>query len=179
MAISMPLAVTLCLDPLSAATIAKIWEVLATEGIDSDRHELGYAPHITLAVYPDETPVAPLIAALQRLAQAWVALPVTLSGLGVFPSPSAALWAAPVVTPELLARHAAVQAALPDLQPHAHYRLGAWMPHVTLSGALDNPAPALSVLLSVWQPLAGRLDRLELVRFRPVVVLQSCKLLPG
>src|SRR5258708_2140503 len=102
--------------------------------------------------------------------------PVTLSGLGIFPSSSAVFWAAPVVTPALLARHAVVQAALPDLQAHAHYHLGAWVPHVTLSGAVDNPSAALSVLLSVWQPLKGLLNRLELVRFRPVAVLQSYKL---
>jgi 2'-5' RNA ligase len=175
----MPFGITLCFDPPSAATIAKMWEVLATRGIDSDRHQLGYAPHITLAIYPDETPAAQLTAALRTLAATWSALPVTLSGFGIFPSPSAVFWAAPVVTPALLARHAAVQAALPDLHTHAHYRLGAWVPHVTLSGAIDNPGEALSALLSVWQPVEGFLDRLELVRFRPVAVLQSHELPPG
>jgi 2'-5' RNA ligase len=172
----MPFGVTLCFDPLSASTIAKMWEVLATKRIDTDRHQLGYAPHITLAVYPDDTPTAQLTAALRQLAATWSALPVTLSGFGIFPSSSAVFWAAPVVTPALLARHAAVLAALPDLQTHAHYRLGAWVPHVTLSGPIDNPGKALSALLSVWQPLEGLLDRLELVRFRPVTVLQSCEL---
>jgi 2'-5' RNA ligase len=175
----MPLAVTLCFDPPSASTIAKVWDVLATKGIDSDRHQLGYAPHITLAIYPNETPTTQLTAALRQLAATWSALPVTLNALGTFPSSPAVFWAAPVVTPALLARHAAVQAALPDLETHAHYRVGAWVPHVTLSGALDNPAAALSVLLSVWRPLEGRLDRLELVRFRPVTMLQSCELPPG
>lgn len=83
------------------------------------------------------------------------------------------------MTSALLARHAQVQAALPEVQTHAHYRLGAWVPHVTLSGALDNPGAALSVLLSIWQPLDGLLVRLELVRFRPVTVLQSYELLLG
>jgi 2'-5' RNA ligase len=172
----MPFGVTLCFDPLSASTITKMWEVLASRGIDTDRHQLGYAPHITLAVYPDDAPATQLTAALQQLAATWCALPVALNGLGIFPSPAAVFWAAPIVTPALLTRHAAVQAALPDLQTHAHYRLGAWVPHVTLSGAVDNPGVALSALLSVWQPLEGLLDRLELVRFRPVQVLQSYKL---
>jgi len=44
-----------------------MWEALATGGIDSDRHQLGYAPHITLAIYPDETPTAQLMAALRTL----------------------------------------------------------------------------------------------------------------
>src|SRR5438093_5815330 len=108
----MPFGITLCFDPPSSATISKMWEALAVSGIDTDRHQLGYAPHVTLAIYPDDAPVDQLKAALRRLAQDWDALPVTLSGFGIFPSSSVAIWAAPVVTPELLARHAAVRAAL-------------------------------------------------------------------
>jgi hypothetical protein len=61
----------------------------------------------------------------------------------------------PVVTAELLARHRAIQAALPDLEVHAHYRPGAWIPHVTLSGALLDPGPALTALLFYWEPITG------------------------
>jgi hypothetical protein len=100
-------------------------------------------------------------------------LPIKLSALGIFSSPSVAIWVAPVVTPELLGRHAALQGALPEMEPQAHYRTGAWMPHVTLSGPLTNPEMALGAFLPVWQPLTGLLNRLELVRFRPVEVLQS------
>jgi hypothetical protein len=79
----------------------------------------------------------------------------------------------PVVTAELLARHQAIQTALPDLKVHAHYRPGAWVPHVTLSGALPDPGPALMALLPNWEPITGFLDRVDLVSFRPVEVLQS------
>ncbi len=151
----MPFAVTLCFDPPSAAAIAKIWEVLASKGIDTDRHQLGYAPHITLAIYPDEAPAAQLMAALRTLAATWSALPVTLSGLGIFPSSSAVFWAAPVVTPALLARHAAVQAALPDLQAHAHYHLGAWVPL--------QAAAWLAPLIWSWHSSAAGVDRPEML----------------
>ncbi len=66
-----------------------------------------------------------------------------------------------------------MHAALPGLTPHAHYRPDAWMPHVTLSGALADPAAALALLLPLWRPVTGRLDRVDLVRFRPVDVLYS------
>jgi hypothetical protein len=52
------------------------------------------------------------------------------------------------------------------------------VPHVTLSGALADPAAALAVLLPVWRPVTGQLDRIDLVRFRPVAVLDSHSL-PG
>lgn len=169
----MPLAITLRLDPISAVPIEAMWRKLAASGIDADRYQLGYAPHITLAIYPDETPLKRLHTALEDTSRNWEALPICLSGLGAFPGNGTILWAVPVVTRELLARHQAIQTALPDLKVDAHYRPGAWVPHVTLSGALPNPGPALMALLSSWEPTTGFLERVELVRFRPVEVLYS------
>jgi 2'-5' RNA ligase len=169
----MPFAITLRLDPISAVPIEAMWRQLAADGIDADRDQLGYPPHITLAIYPDETPLDRLRSALEDTCRNWQALPVRLSGLGAFPGDHTILWAVPVVTAELLARHQAIQAALPDLSVHAHYRPGAWVPHVTLSGALPDPGPALMALLANWKPVTGFLDQVDLVRFRPVEVLQS------
>jgi 2'-5' RNA ligase len=156
--------------------ISEFLGTLAAHGIDADRHELGYAPHITLATYPDDTPSDRLCGALDQVAHCWEPLPISLSGFGIFPGPPASLWVAPVVTSALLERHAALHAALAELQPHAHYRLGAWVPHVTLSGALNDPDRALAAVLPLWRPLTGLLDQLDLVRFRPVEVIERRKL---
>lgn len=174
----MPYAVTLRLDADVAPAVEGMWRTLAALGFDDDRHRLGYAPHVTLAIYPDDAPAGDMRAALESVARGWTALPVTLAGFGVFPGLAPVLWIAPVVTPALLDRHAAVQAALPDLVPHEHYRPGAWVPHVTLSGAaLRDPAGALAALLPLFQrPLTGTLDQVDLVRFRPVEVLWSRRL---
>jgi 2'-5' RNA ligase len=173
----MPLAVTLQFDAAAAPVIASLWGTLAAAGIDSDRHDLGYAPHLTLAVYADGTPADILRDAVKHAGETWDAMPVTLAGLGVFPGRAPILWAAPVVTQALLARHAALLAALPGLTPHAHYRPGVWVPHVTLSGALTDPAAALALLLPLWRHVTGLLDRVDLVRFRPVELLDSRPLL--
>jgi 2'-5' RNA ligase len=169
----MPFAITLRLDPVSATTIEDMWLVLAGAGIDTDRRDLGYAPHITLGIYPEDTEARLLRTALRQVAADQRAIPITLSGIGVFPGPTSVLWAAPVVTPGLLAWHAAIHAALPGLTMHPHYRPGAWVPHVTLSGAVRDAGRALSALLAGWRPIDGMLDRAELVRFRPVEVLRS------
>lgn len=169
----MAFAVTLCFDPASAVLLEDMWRTLAEQNIDCDRHQLGYAPHITLAIYPDETPAEQIAAALEQIAPAWNALPVTLAGFGIFPGATSILWAAPVVTSELLDRHTALQAALPGFPIHPHYRPESWMPHVTLSGVLRDPGRALTALTPRWQPLSGLLSRLELVRFRPVELLKS------
>jgi len=150
-----------------------MWRKLAADGIDGDRDQLGYAPHITLAIYPDETPVHRLSTTIEAICRTWEPLPIRLSGLGAFPGDGTVLWAVPVVTAELLARHRTIQTAFSDLNVHAHYRPGAWVPHVTLSGTLRDPGAALTALLSNWKPITGFLDRVDLLRFRPVKVLQS------
>jgi 2'-5' RNA ligase len=174
----MPFAITLHLDPASAGRIDNLWHVLAAEGIDADRHDLGYPAHITLAIYPDGTPRDRLQAALTHATASWRTLPITLSGIGVFPGTFSILWAVPVVTRDLLTLHACLAEALPDLSVHPHYRPDTWIPHVTLTGPLPDPEPALKALLGRWQPLTGTLVQADLVRFRPVEVLQSHALPP-
>jgi 2'-5' RNA ligase len=174
----MPFAFTLGLDCLAAAAVEDMWRTLDAEGIDDDRHRLGYTPHITLAIYPDEAPVDRLADLFDRVAASWPALPVTLCGFGVFPAAASVLWLVPVVTADLLARHATIGDGLPDLPVHSHYRTDNWMPHITLSGAIQHPDRAIAALLPRWQPVSGFLDRADLVRFRPVEVLRSRALRP-
>jgi hypothetical protein len=169
----MPFAVTLRLDPVSAALVENLWRTLAATCIDTDRQDLGYAAHITLAIYPDDVSADALLAALKPITACWHAPPVTLSGIGVFPGASSILWAAPVVTHDLLGLHASLSDALPDLPVHPHYRRQAWVPHVTLTGPLPDPEPARSVLQQHWRPVSGFLVQADLVRFRPVEVLWS------
>ena len=172
----MPLAVALRLDDAAAAPIVAMWRALAESGVDDDCLHLGYPPHVTLAVWPDEAPVEALDAAVARFGGEWDALPVVLAGFGVFPGAPAVVWAAPVATGTLLARQAALVAAVPEAPCHGHYRPGHWVPHVML-GQAEAPGRALEVLTPLWRgALPGRLHGLDLVRFRPVVVLRSLPL---
>lgn len=173
----MPLAATLVLDDAAAAPIAAMWRALAEGGVDDDCLRLGYPPHVTLAVWPDEAPVERLAAALERFGAGWDApSSVAFAGFGVFPGDPAVVWAAPVVTVALLERQAALVAAVPELPCHEHNRPGRWVPHATL-GQTGAPGRALALLAPLWPgPFSGRLDRLELARFRPVEVLWSVPL---
>lgn len=174
----MPYAVTLRLDAASAAPIEAMWRALAEAGIDDDCLRLGYPPHVTLAIYPDDAPVPQLETTVALLAKEWGALPVELAGFGIFPGPESVLWVAPVMTAGLLARQAALVAALHGLRCDAHYRPGHWAPHVTL-GRVGALAPALEILAPLWPgAMAGRLERLDLAHFRPVTVLRSLALGP-
>jgi hypothetical protein len=108
----MPYAVTLRLDPAAAARVERIWHALADLIGEDDALRLGYPPHLTLAVLPDTAPAPSVEAAVLRMAAAWDALPVTLTGLAVFPGTPPVLWAAPVPSDGLLARHGMLHAAL-------------------------------------------------------------------
>jgi hypothetical protein len=90
-----------------------------------------------------------------------------------FPGSTSIVWVAPVVTRDLLARHAMLRDALPHLPVDPHYRRDVWVPHITLSGAIPDPERAITALLPYWKPVAGFLDQVDLVRFRPVEVLAS------
>ena len=175
-----PYAVTLRLDGAAADRVERIWRALADRTGDDDALRLGYPPHITLAVLPDSAPADALEDAVFRMAGAWDELPVVLAGLGVFPGTTPVVWAAPVATEGLLSRHAALHAVLAPWPVDPHYRVGAWMPHVTLSRSGRVPAArTVEIAAATWSgPIAARLDRMDVVRFRPVDVLRSEALLP-
>jgi len=86
----MPYAVTLRLDEAAAAEVRRLWALVAA----GDAAE--YAPHVTLAVYPDDGDVGLLRDAVAVLAARWRALEVTFAGIGVFAG--AVVWLAPVAT---------------------------------------------------------------------------------
>jgi 2'-5' RNA ligase len=172
----MPFAVTLPLDAAAATWIEQAWRALAEQAGDDGALRLGYGPHITLAILPDDTPPAALTDAVRRAAGTWRPLTVTLAALGVFPGPPPATWAAPVVTAALLSCHASLHTALAPLSVDPHYAPDAWVPHVTLSEAAPA-ARAIEVLAAAWRgPVMTHLARIDVVRFRPVSLLWSAAL---
>ncbi len=163
----MPYAVTLRLDADAAAQVERLQAVVEAE------MQIDYAPHVTLAVYPDASDVDVLRRVVETLVARWPTLAVEFAALGVFPGADTVLWVAPVVTGELLRRHSGLVAALPA--GHRHYRPGSWVPHVTLAQQLTGAgaAAAIAALEPIWRPFSGALDRVEIVHFAPVKVLAS------
>ncbi|MGF6227643.1 2'-5' RNA ligase [Inquilinus ginsengisoli] len=140
------------------------------------------APHLSLAVY-ERLAAATVTVSLERFADGQPALAIQLASLGVFPGPPAVLFAAPVVSLELLALHRAYHQATWAAGPRcwAHYLPEAWVPHVTLGEGM-RPAlvPAtIGNAIAAWHPRAAVLHRLSLVRFHPVEILWSTALAPA
>ena len=97
-----------------------------------------------------------------------------LAGLGVFPGFPACCWIAVVPCARLLEAQRAAAAMRGALHPH--YQPAAWMPHVTLTTGLQNEAclaRGLAWLHERVRPSTAMLDRVELVRFPRVEIVES------
>lgn len=167
----MPYVVQLDLGA-GASRIAELCDALdpAVETVT----RLGDVPHLSLAIY-DELNTEAYAVRLRAFADTLEPFSLRLAGLGVFAAATHVLYAAPVVTSEVLALHRRFHDSftLPGAVCHEHYRPGAWVPHVTL--ALNLSAPQLHVALAIatskWAPFAGEIDAIRLIRYWPVETL--------
>lgn len=168
----MRIALTLRLDDAAARSVEELWQGLAAAGIARDMLDLGYAPHLSLAVAEEESARHPDLAQMLPDGEA---LRVRFAGLGVFPGLPACCWIAVVPCGRLLeAQREAVAALQGALHPHCHPT--AWMPHVTLTAGLQDGARlahGLAWLHERFRPATATLDRVELVRFPPVEIVAS------
>lgn len=175
----MPYAMTLRLDEADRAPVDTMLQALAASGIADDVIRFGYAPHITLAVYPDDADAKPLAATAAALSVQWKRLAVRFSHLGIFPGAPAVLWLAPVANSALLVRHAHLLARHPA---SGHWASGAWVPHLTLSAALADGAAlaaATAAASAAFAPFTATVSHVELIRTAPLELLFSGPLAEG
>jgi 2'-5' RNA ligase len=132
----MALAVCLLLDPDADAAVRRVWSRLEAAGVATLlSHTHGrHVPHLSYASLRSYD----LDGVAARLAELPQRPPMTLylDALGTFRR--SRCWLGPAVTSDLAERQAAVVSALTaagaDL--HRNYRVGAWIPHITLSPRL-------------------------------------------
>jgi len=173
----MAYAITLGLDPESAAPVIAMWETLASRGLSEAALRPGYPPHLTLAVFADSADPPRLIAAARELAGKWRRCKVSFVSLGLFPGTPTTLFLAPVVTTTLIGQHRDLLSCLADQPVTPHYQVGRWVPHATLASDLTDPTAAVASLDPPKLPIAAVLDRIEVVRFRPIEILESHRLI--
>ncbi len=178
----MPFAVYMEMDPYGAAELQPIVEHVervSPNAVTPGR--LNMEPHITLAVNDGLDP-EPIAKALDRFSADISTPSVKLSSIGLFPGPASVLFAAPVVSAELLALHRDFHAAAASagVACWPHYLQGNWVPHITLGEQLspEEAGAAISGAIGLWQPVAASLHRISLVHFHPVELLWH-RQLPG
>jgi 2'-5' RNA ligase len=172
-------AVELSFDPRTEAAVRRVWDDLAREGVNDFMSGFGSHPHISLAVF-DDLVVADADREIAEFARRLTPVPVVLSSIGVFAGNAGVVFFGAVVTDELLAAH---QELHRRLHPVARgtwsiYERSEWVPHCTLTQDMpvDRIPRAVEIARRATLPLRGTLERVSLVKFRPVEGIFSTEL---
>jgi 2'-5' RNA ligase len=167
----MPFGVMLYFDDQTEKTILNIWRTLADNNQSSGMLGAGLRPHITLAIYED-LDCQPCENELVKITAKTASLPLQLTHLGIFTNPEPVIFAAPLVTEELLAFHKDLQSRLANegKNPNELYKPDKWVPHCTLSLGykIENLANIIQICQTLPFPMEVRAIQLGVVNFKPV-----------
>lgn len=173
----MAFAVSLLLDDGLAGSVAAHWRHLADTGLSRAMLDLGYQPHVTLAVF-DHLETKRAAAALDDIFRTVAAFDVTLSRIATFGPGSGVVYAALSPSRKLADLHAAVLAAIGETC-RPHYQAGRWVPHCTLAMNLsDAGVQQAQALLAEGWPRKGSFVAADFVAFAPVTGIKRWALLP-
>jgi 2'-5' RNA ligase len=172
----MPYAVELALDDGSASVVRALWRRAADAGFPF-MAESGAHPHVSLAIWDDIDRPA-MEHGIARLAAETAPIDVLFPTIDSF-ALTGVLFLALANNRQLLEIQDRCHRALASLGRAAwpHYGPGVWVPHCTLAMDLDDALVRVrAVLEPAPLPLRGRLERAELVQFRPVRHLMAAPL---
>ena len=170
------MAYAFCLrfDSATEAAVRVVWQALAEGGASDDMLRLGYPPHLTLATLDAEPPRAVVEAALDGVADAG-GFVVRLGGVKHFTETSI-VWLAVDGGSVLTDLHRRLSGRLPEALVREHYRVGQWVPHVTLQ-TQGEAATAMRIAEAAWPAVVeASVAGLELVQVPPVTVLRGLAL---
>lgn len=151
--------------------------------VDTGGFALDYEfhPHITLA-YFKEAPSEEILDQIKSLSSKLESLRFTLSHVGLFPgSSTSVVFLGLTPSADLSAVHAQVQEYMErlGLPPESHYRVGNFIPHVTLgdkiaNGKIEQVIGAIGQASTLTLPCSGIAERMVVATDRPIA---SCPLL--
>jgi 2'-5' RNA ligase len=162
----MPYAIEMTFDVAAEERVRGIFRRIADAGLPSRLLERGLAPHVSLAVCDELSPVE-FSAQLAEFAAAERAQRIAFATLGTFATAEGVLFLGPVVTRALLDLHARFHALFERAarSPWSHYLPGAWVPHCTLAFGLDPEqlGEALQVCAGAELPIEATLASVSIV----------------
>jgi hypothetical protein len=135
----MPYAIELFFDQQTESIIRGLWQAIAAAGIRSAMIEVGYRPHVSLAVC-DDLDVEGLHDPLTAFASSLSPFDLTFPTIGMFTRPEGVLFLGVTVTESLLALHRTFNHIV---QPYtstlrSYYCVDRWVPHCTLAFGLER-----------------------------------------
>lgn len=172
-------AINLRSDHVSAGEIEHLWDQIAGFEDAPSMRELGYRPHVTLAIY--DTPkidAATAWRAIREAVEGAPALQLQFSRIKWFSDPRFVLWAEPERNESLFRWHAAIAAAINPAHCREHYRPGAWVPHCTLGTRILDARrdDAMTFARSFERRFNVVFDFVDCATFPPVQVVAEQKL---
>ncbi len=170
-------AVELFFDTESEASIQSVWTAFKDKSISTYMMDMGARPHITLGIFHDVDEDR-FIDELQVFTEKYYTFPLQLSSLGIFTSPKACLFLAPVVTQELLTLHAHFHETFAsyDHKGWEYYLPNQWVPHCAIDIALSTVGieHSTSYMMDCFTPMSINVRDIGLVKVeKPVTYLSS------
>ena len=154
----MPCATTLYLDLETDAAIRRLWQGIEDAGLPSIMPNLGYRPHISLAVC-ETMDVAEMRKILPPLLSVTPAIPLIFSYLGVFSKSDGVVYLGVTASRGLLEFHEKIwQIMAAHTSGHSeYYSPGVWVPHITINYDLtpEQVGRVVTTVLKLPIPLTG------------------------
>lgn len=167
----MPYGVMFYFDNHTEKTISNIWQSLAENNLSTSMLDAGIRPHITLAIY-EELDCQPCENELLKITAKTASLPIQFTHLGIFTYPEPVVFAAPLVTAELLSFHKDLQSRLINegRNPWELYKPNKWVPHCTLSLGfrIEDQLEIIRICQAMPFPMEVCVVQLGVVNFKPV-----------
>jgi len=167
----MPYGVMLYFDDSTESTIKIIWQSIANNHLSSSMLDEGIRPHITLAIY-DELDCRPCENELAKITSNTPSPTIQFTHLGLFTNPEPVIFAAPLVTKELLDFQSKLHLKLADngKSPWDLYKPGKWVPHCSLALGykIENQAEIFRLCQNMPLPMDVQAIQMGVVNFKPV-----------
>jgi 2'-5' RNA ligase len=174
----MDYAVTLYFDEKSEAQLVGMMEDLCRAGVNRYLLDLGIRPHITLAYWNDQQEID-VTDEIKRFAQTVKGTEVLFSSIGIFPADPKVVYLSPVKDEGLIELHQRLYEELDGKIENfsQNYTPDYWVPHCTLATKLTEAEvlKSVNILLKVQFPVKARIERIELLKCRPMEDMLSCE----
>ena len=166
----------LSFDKETDALFRSLWQGIKDAGLPSPMLEKPATPHITLS-FGDGVDVGSLTGALSQTLADKSSLELVFAALGTFANEKGVVFAAPVVTTNLLALHRQVQGCMHKHagSTSAYSEVDRWVPHCTLTMHLtpSEVRKSFELLAELRLPISALGTQVRLLEFPSLEELAS------
>jgi 2'-5' RNA ligase len=172
-------AIMLTMDPATTGKIERIERDIAAVHHEHRPFDSDMRPHITLAAC-QHLDVSRCKLVMDEYANRGLMTTFHFGSLGVFTLESAVVFAAPVVTNDLLEGHRWFHQRLAEIAsgPAVSYQPDNWVPHCTLAERIPKSLlpDVITIASAMSLPLRGQLEAVHLAEFPAARILHAVKL---